>query len=85
MTNPAGDLLPEKLILGFIQDTVPEYFLDEARTLANDENALRASLKRDGNYYELVGTVQGDDFQIYSPRLSLSRSLMPALPVHRKP
>lgn len=59
------------LLRAFIQDSVPEYILDEARTLAEDEKALQLSLKR-GDIYELLGNVQDEYFQKYSPRIFIS-------------
>lgn len=65
----ASDLLRD-----FIQDNIPDYILDDARMLAADETAVKASLKQDGNYCEVSGNIQGEDFQVFSPSISISLS-----------
>ncbi|MDR2050177.1 MAG: DEAD/DEAH box helicase [Deltaproteobacteria bacterium] len=60
------------LLSDFVQDAVPEYILDEAKSMFGEGNALQASLKRDGGYYELSGNIRDEDFQNYSPKIFIS-------------
>ncbi|MCL1890105.1 MAG: SWIM zinc finger family protein [Desulfovibrionaceae bacterium] len=63
---------PAGMLRDFIQDTVPEYFLDEAKSLAGEENSFKAQIKSDGGYYEATGNMQDDDFQVYYPKISIA-------------
>lgn len=60
------------LLRNFIQDNIPEYILDDARMLANDDSAVKVNLKKDGNFCELAGNIQGEDLEIFRPTISLS-------------
>jgi non-specific serine/threonine protein kinase len=56
----------------FIHDSIPEYIADSARELVSDGGVQRLTLDKDAACWEVEGSIQGEDFQIYSPRLSLA-------------
>lgn len=56
----------------FIQDSVPEYIIDAARDLVSEGGVQKLALNKDENFWEVEGSIQGEDFQIYSPKLTLS-------------
>ncbi len=70
--NPEHDNTAADLLFNFLQDAVPEYIFDDARNLASNEYAVKSGIKRDGNYYEISGNIQEEDFQNYGPKISLS-------------
>ncbi|MDR2503560.1 MAG: SNF2 helicase associated domain-containing protein, partial [Deltaproteobacteria bacterium] len=73
MTTPAEkDALSAELLSNFIQHSVPEYFLEDAKSLAGDDYAFKVNIKRDNERYEISGTIQEDNLQIYSPKIFLS-------------
>ncbi len=56
----------------FIHDAIPEYIVDSARDLVAEGGVQKLALKKDASFWEVEGSIQGEDFQIYSPRLTLS-------------
>lgn len=61
-----------KILDGFIHDSIPEYILDGARMLNNEEGSMKTSVKKEGNLYEITGNLQGYDLEIFRPALTLS-------------
>jgi non-specific serine/threonine protein kinase len=70
--NPGDTASAGALLLGFIHDDIPEYILEDARGLAGDENSLRVNLRQNNGGYEFSGNLQGEDLQVYTPRIVLS-------------
>lgn len=60
------------LLQEFLSDSVPEYILEGAQyTLANG-GVQKLSLRKSESEWEVEGNIQGEDFQVYSPTISLS-------------
>jgi non-specific serine/threonine protein kinase len=66
------ETLVKKILQEFIRDSVPEYILDSAQLLLKENTTLRLALKKSPSYWEAESRIQGDDFQIYSPKLTLA-------------
>lgn len=64
--------LIKRILQEFIHDSVPEYIVDAARDLMSESGVQKLALKKDESFWEVEGGIQGEDFQIYSPRLTLS-------------
>ncbi len=56
----------------FIANSIPEYILDGSHYIVGNVGVQKLSLKRDENYWEVEGNIQGEDFQIYSSELSIN-------------
>ncbi len=55
----------------FISDSIPEYILDTAQDLLSNGAVQKIALKKDDFYWEVEGSIQGDDLQNYSPHLTI--------------
>ena len=64
--------LVKKVLQEFISDSVPEYIVDSARDLFSEGGVQKIALKKGSSYWEVEGSIQGEDFQIYSPKLTLA-------------
>lgn len=62
----------KRILREFIHDSVPEYIVDAARDLMSESGVQKLALKKEELFWEVEGGIQGEDFQIYSPRLTLS-------------
>ncbi|MGJ3522410.1 SNF2-related protein [Nitratidesulfovibrio sp. D1] len=60
------------LLQDFVHDSIPEYILDGSQDILAEGGVQKLSLKKADGYWEVEGSIQGEDFQIYSPRLSVS-------------
>ncbi|MCC8193442.1 MAG: ATP-dependent helicase, partial [Deltaproteobacteria bacterium] len=58
------------LLREFLADAVPEYIQEGARELAS-HGIQKLNLKKSGAYWDVEGTIQGEDLQTYSPKLSI--------------
>ncbi|MDR1945665.1 MAG: DEAD/DEAH box helicase [Desulfovibrio sp.] len=61
-----------EMLLDFVNNAVPDYITEAARELLADVGLQKFSLKRNSAYWEAEGSVQGDDLQVYSPKLTLA-------------
>ena len=64
--------LVKKILQEFINDSVPEYIVDTARDLFSEGGVQKIALKKGPSYWEVEGSIQEEDFQIYSPKLTLA-------------
>ncbi|MDR0339099.1 MAG: DEAD/DEAH box helicase [Desulfovibrio sp.] len=64
--------LIRNMLQEFVTDAIPEYIVESARTLVAESGVQKLSLKKDNAFWEVEGNVQGDDFQNYSPKLTLA-------------
>lgn len=62
----------QKILQEFINDSIPEYIVDTARDTIAEGGVQKLGLKKDEAFWEVEGSVQGEDFQIYSPKLTIS-------------
>ncbi len=62
----------KNILQEFISDSVPEYIVEAARDFSDVEKVQKMTLKKDVSYWEVDGSIQGEDFQIYSPKLTIS-------------
>ncbi len=59
------------LLQKFVEDTIPEYVLEGSLPLINNGGIQKISLKQHDDFIDIEGSIQGDDFQIYAPELTL--------------
>lgn len=62
------------LLQGFVHDTIPEYIRDGAQDMLAQGGVQKLGLKKEGGTWEIDGSIQSDDFQIYVSRISLTPS-----------
>ncbi len=60
------------LLHTFIADSVPEYILEGAHQIVGHGGVQKLSLKKGEHFWEVNGNIQGEDFQVYSPEVSLN-------------
>lgn len=60
------------LIQTFITDTVPEYIRDSGQYILSEGGVQKLNIREEGEIWDLEGTLQGEDFQVYSPKLLLN-------------
>ena len=64
--------LIKDMLQEFVSDAVPEYIVDSARDIISESGVQKLSLKKDAAFWEVEASIQAEDFQIYSPRLTLA-------------
>lgn len=62
----------QPILQEFINDSIPEYIVDSARDTIAEGGVQKLGLKKDEAFWEVEGSIQGEDFQIYSPKLTIS-------------
>ncbi len=60
------------LLQEFVNDSVPEYILDGSQYIVSNGGVQKLSLKKGERIWDIEGNIQGEDFQVYSPELSVS-------------
>ncbi|MDR1777829.1 MAG: DEAD/DEAH box helicase [Desulfovibrio sp.] len=55
----------------FLADTVPEYVRDAAKYILSGDGVQKINIQ-EGETWEVQGTIQGEDLQVYTPSLYLS-------------
>ncbi|MDR2056548.1 MAG: DEAD/DEAH box helicase [Desulfovibrio sp.] len=55
----------------FLRDTVPEYVSDAAKYTLSDSGVQKINIQ-EGDTWEVQGTIQGEDLQVYTPSLHFS-------------
>lgn len=61
----------KRLLHTLIEDTIPEYIIDGSRGILDSGGVQKIGLKKSEGYWDIEGTIQGEDFQTYSPRLNV--------------
>ncbi len=59
------------LVHNFLMGTVPEYIRDSGQYILSEGGLQRLNITHEANLWKIDGTVQGDDFQVYAPVLSV--------------
>lgn len=60
------------LIQTFVHDTIPEYIRDSGQYILSDGGVQKINITQEDASWEIQGTIQGDDFQVYTPSLRLN-------------
>ena len=60
------------LVQSFVQDTVPEYIRDSGQYILSDGGVQKINITHEGDVWNVEGTIQGEDFQVYTPSLQLN-------------
>ena len=60
------------LLQRFVHDTIPEYIQDGAQDIINEGGVQKLSLKNEEGAIHVDGSIQGEDFQNYGPRIMLN-------------
>ncbi len=68
------EMTVKSMLQEFVTDTTPEYIIDGSHAILNSGGVIKLSLKKDAGYWSVEAYVQGNDFQHYSPTLSLDTS-----------
>ncbi len=71
MTN-TEETIVKKITKEFLQDSVPEYILENSRAMLSNNRVQKIDLKKRDNYWDIDARVQGDDFQVYNPEIGLN-------------
>ena len=79
MSKDRNELVARQILQNFVNNVVPEYILDSAHQVLEQGGVQRISLQQSDDYWEVEASVQGEDFQVYSPKLTLN---MPDESVH---
>ncbi len=59
------------LLQTFTQETTPEYIKDSGQYILSEGGLQKINITQNGTSWEIEGTIQGDDFQVYTPTLHL--------------
>ena len=62
------------LTQSFVYDTIPEYIRDSGQYILSDGGVQKINITQEGDNWEVEGTIQGEDFQVYHPKLALNLS-----------
>ncbi|MDR0827615.1 MAG: DEAD/DEAH box helicase [Desulfovibrio sp.] len=60
------------MLIDFTGNAVPDYILEASRELLEESGLQKLTLKKSDAFWEAEGSIQGDDFQIYTPKLSFA-------------
>ncbi|XPV74972.1 MAG: SNF2-related protein [Desulfovibrio sp.] len=66
------EVLAKKILLDFIDDSVPEYILEGSRGIVNSGGIQKLDLKKRNQYWDADAQIQGEDFQIYSSEMGMN-------------
>ncbi len=64
----------KKISQEFLRDSIPEYILESSHSLLSSYGVQKLDLKKQDDYWDIDGTIQADDFQIYNPEIGISIS-----------
>ncbi len=64
----------KSLLQHFVADSIPEYILDGAQYIISNGGVQKLSLKKGEKIWEVEANIQAEDFQIYSPEISVTLS-----------
>ena len=68
MSKDRNELVARQILQNFVNNVVPEYILDSAHQVLEQGGVQRISLQQSDDYWEVEASVQGEDFQVYSPK-----------------
>ncbi|MDR1490495.1 MAG: DEAD/DEAH box helicase [Desulfovibrio sp.] len=60
------------MLTEFLGSSVPDYIVEASRELLGENSMQKLKLKKGEAFWEAEGSIQGDDLQVYSPKLTLS-------------
>ncbi len=66
----AAESSVRNLAQNFIRDAVPEYIRDGAQYIISSDGVQKIQIKKESNLWNVEASIQGEDFQVYSPRLT---------------
>ncbi|TVM17298.1 ATP-dependent helicase [Oceanidesulfovibrio indonesiensis] len=64
--------LVKSLLNDFVSDSIPEYLLEGSQYILANGGVQKLSLKKGDTFWEINGNIQGEDFQVYSPEISIN-------------
>ena len=71
MTNGEEQIVTS-ILKDFIGDSVPDYILEDAQAIVNNDGVVKLDLKKRDQYWDIDGQAQGDDFQNYTSEVGLN-------------
>ena len=60
-----------KILQHFVSGTIPEYILEMAQEAVPEESIIKTTVDANDSSWEVTALVQGEDFQNYSPKISI--------------
>jgi len=60
------------LLSDFVRESIPDYILDGSHAIVASDGIQKLVVNRHGDFYDVEGQVQGDDFQVYTSELSVN-------------
>ncbi len=60
------------LVQTFVQDTIPEYIRDSGQYILSEGGVQKINITQNDVLWDISSTIQGDDFQIYTPELHIN-------------
>ncbi len=64
--------IAREILNNFINGVIPEYILDSSRVILDEGHVHKLNLKQSESYWDVEANVEGDDFQVYTPKLNLN-------------
>jgi len=62
----------KKISQDFLKESLPEYILEISHSLLSSYGVQKLDLKKQDGYWDIDGTIQADDFQIYNPEIGIN-------------
>jgi len=62
----------KSLLQEFVRDSIPEYILEGSHYIISNAGVQKLGLKKGERVWEVEGSIQGEDFQVYSSELTLA-------------
>ncbi len=56
----------------YIKESIPEYILDSAKNILTESRVQKLSINKGTDFWETEASIQGEDLQYYSPKVTLS-------------
>ncbi|THB63010.1 MAG: ATP-dependent helicase, partial [Desulfovibrio sp.] len=66
-----GETKVHALLQEFVSDSIPDYLLEGSHYIISNGGVQKLSLKKREGFWDVESNIQGDDFQVYSPELTL--------------
>ncbi len=72
MDNVTGETKKriEEVTQSFIKESVPDYILERSNAILNSVEKI--DIKNRGDYLDVEGIIQGEDFQVYNPEIGIN-------------
>lgn len=64
--------LIKPILQEFIRESIPEYIVDTAKEFITSGSVQKLGLKKSAELWDVDASIQGDDFQNYSPHLTIT-------------